>query len=182
MTKAVLQIICICLAAQTIFAQEINWPAAYEPSESSFYVHNEIEINASPEVVWKILIDAERWPEWYEGAFNVKLVDTTAQSITANSSFTWKTMGIKFRSDIKEFEAPYRLSWESKKKSICGYHAWLIIPTTQGCKVITDESQHGWLTFMEKIFQPKKLRRLHDKWLQELKKLAELAEEEPNYN
>lgn len=82
-------------------------------------------------------------------------------------------MGLNFVSTVKEFEPPYRLSWESKKRSIQGYHAWLIIPTTTGCLVITDESQNGWLTFFEKTFQGKKLKHLHDVWLLELKKRAE---------
>lgn len=82
-------------------------------------------------------------------------------------------MGLSFRSTIKEFE-PYRLlAWESVKKSIQGYHVWLIIPTASGCRVITDESQNGWLTFLEKTFQRKKLKRLHDVWLTELKRKAE---------
>ncbi len=34
---------------------------------------------------------------------------------------------------------------------------WLIIPTEYGCKLITDESQNGWLTFFEKLFQGKNL-------------------------
>ena len=55
------------------------------------------------------------------------------------------------------------------------YHAWLILPTETGCKVITDESQNGWLTFFEKTFQPKKLKKLHDVWLTELKKKAEAS-------
>jgi hypothetical protein len=82
-------------------------------------------------------------------------------------------MGLNFESTIEEFVPSSRLSWESRKKSIRGYHAWLIIPTADGCKVITDESQNGWLTFFEKIFQPKKLHKLHDIWLAELKKQAE---------
>jgi hypothetical protein len=88
-------------------------------------------------------------------------------------------MGLQFESTIKEFEAPYRLSWESRKKSIQGYHAWLLIPTPRGCRVITDESQNGWLTALEKTFQRKKLQRLHDVWLAALKQRAEAAVANP---
>ncbi|MFZ6024432.1 MAG: hypothetical protein ACOYVG_08275 [Bacteroidota bacterium] len=45
------------VSAQTI-ADTIIWPAKYHPSKSRVYVHNEIEINAKPAVVWNILIDA----------------------------------------------------------------------------------------------------------------------------
>ncbi len=87
--------------------------------------------------------------------------------------FKWETMGLKFQSTIKEFEPNRLLAWETKKRSIKGYHVWLIVATEKGCKVITDESQNGWLTFFEKTFQGKKLKRLHDVWLAELKKKSE---------
>lgn len=120
-----------------------------------------------------LLVDAEAWPEWYEGASNVVITSSETTVLEKESIFQWNTMGLAFESTVKEFEVPFRLSWESKKKSIQGYHAWLIIPTATGCRVITDESQNGWLTFFEKTFQRKKLRRLHDVWLRELKKKSE---------
>ncbi|MEM8907640.1 MAG: SRPBCC domain-containing protein, partial [Bacteroidota bacterium] len=162
------------LAAQSVDSlSRIHWPAEYEPGQSKFYVHNEIEIAASPEVIWEILMDAEAWPDWYKGAKNVELLDTAQTMLSDSATFKWKTMGLKFQSTIQEFVPPYRLSWESRKKSIRGYHAWLIIPQNGTCKVITDESQNGWLTFFEKIFQRKKLHRLHDVWLSTLKTKAE---------
>lgn len=151
----------------------IHWPQNYLPVSSSFFVHNEITIEAPPDVVWQLLIDAENWPQWYEGAADVNIIDPTDTVLKETSVFTWKTMGLKFTSTIKEYQPYTRLSWESVKNSIQGYHAWLIIPTPQGCKLITDESQKGWLTFFEKVFQPNKLRKLHDKWLSTIKSKAE---------
>jgi hypothetical protein len=46
--------------AQQSISEKINWPSNYEPSKSKFYVHNEVEINAEPEVVWGFLIDAAK--------------------------------------------------------------------------------------------------------------------------
>lgn len=162
----------------TAFAQQenpekINWPVAYDPSVSKFYVHNELEINASPEKVWRILTDALKWPGWYKGARSVSFVNKSDSLLNANAVFTWQTMGLKLETAVKQFEPNRLLAWESIKKSIQAYHVWLIVPTATGCKVITDESQNGWLTFFEKIFQGKKLNRMHDVWLKELKKKAE---------
>jgi uncharacterized protein YndB with AHSA1/START domain len=151
----------------------VNWPSNYEPDKSKFFVHNEIEIAASPEKVWAILVEAVKWPDWYKGAQEVVIANSDLSFLQKNSVFTWKTMGLNFKSTVKEFDPASRLSWESKKKSIQGYHAWVIIPTATGCRVITDESQNGWLTFFEKTFQGKKLKRLHDVWLTELKKKSE---------
>lgn len=155
------------------YSEKIYWPIEYEPSKSKFFVHNEIAINASPEIVWQFLIDALKWELWYEGAKNVSFKNVTDKKLNANSIFEWETMGLKFESTIKQFEPNKLLAWESKKRSIQGFHVWLIVPTDKGCKVITDESQNGWLTFFEKTFQAKKLEKLHDIWLSELKKKSE---------
>jgi uncharacterized protein YndB with AHSA1/START domain len=168
---------CCCLISYALNSQsivdKINWPPNYEPAESKFYVQNEIEIEAPPELVWQILIDARRWPSWYSGAKSVTFPNQADSNLIANTEFRWKTMGLKFASRIKEYEPGRYLAWESKKKSIRGYHVWLIIPVSQGCKVVTAESQNGWLTFFEKTFQPKKLKKLHDVWLLELKQKSE---------
>lgn len=159
--------------AQPNSAEKIYWPSGYEPGISKFYVHNEIVINAPPDVVWKHLIDALQWETWYTGASEVSFVNPADTVLHTNAVFKWKTMGLTFTSTIKQFEHNRLLAWESKKKSIQGYHVWLIVPTANGCKVITDESQNGWLTFFEKLFQGKKLEKLHAIWLTALKNKAE---------
>lgn len=158
-----------------LFAQRssIVWPANYEPAKSKFFVQNDIEIKASPATVWAVLIDANRWQSYYKGAKNVVLRDPSHQFLQGNSIFDWETMGLKFESTIREYIPNNYLAWESQKKSIQGYHVWLIVPTPNGCKLITEESQNGWLTFFEKTFQGKKLQKLHDVWLLEIKKQAE---------
>jgi uncharacterized protein YndB with AHSA1/START domain len=166
------------LVADNLFAQtdySINWPEKYQPSKSSFFVHNEIYINAPSGVVWQLLLDAERWPQWYVGAKNVKYIDSSTKRLADGIVFNWNTMGFGFTSTIKEFVPERSLCWESVKRNIKGYHAWLIIPTDSGCRVITDETQNGWLTFFEKTFQPAKLKRLHDVWLKSLKEQSEHA-------
>ncbi len=165
------------IAASRGNPETINWPEEYQPDDASFFIHNAIDINASPETVWNILIQAETWPEWYEGASNVKLLNGH-KVLAADSAFTWTTMGLDFVSTIKEFEPHARLSWESDKWSIQGYHGWLIIPTDEGCRLITDESQNGLLTYAQLLFQPNKLHRLHDIWLAEIKAKAEAVERE----
>ncbi len=165
--------ISLCNSAQQIENHKIQWPQEYEPSKSRFFVHNEIEIEAPPQTVWKYLIDALEWPNWYAGAQKVSYKNPSDQMLDNNVTFLWKTMGLQFESTIMQFDAFRLLAWESKKKSIQGYHVWLLIPGPSGCKVITEESQNGWLTRLEKTFQKNKLRKLHDVWLSELKSKAE---------
>ena len=156
------------------YSDQIRWPAEYNPSEANFFVHNVIDIQASPEVVWDLLIRAEEWPAWYEGMTNVKVKGTEDGILYDQAEIEFRTMGLNFVATVREFEPPSRLSWESTRKDIQGYHSWLIIPTETGCTLVTDEPQKGFLTFMEKVFQPNKLRKLHDEWLAGFKEKAEM--------
>jgi hypothetical protein len=159
--------------AQQNSSKEIIWPSAYNPSKSKFYVHNEIEVSASPETVWAFLIDALKWQSWYVGAKNVSFTNSTDTVLNSSSAFKWQTMGLKFTTSVKQFESNRLLAWESVKKSIQGYHIWLSVPIDKGCMVITDESQNGWLSFFENTFQRNKLKKLHEVWLAALKKKSE---------
>ncbi len=40
---------------------KIQWPEKFNPNVSDFYVHNEIEINATPNQVWLLLTEAKKW-------------------------------------------------------------------------------------------------------------------------
>lgn len=160
-------------ADAAVSADRIRWPADYDPATATFFVHNEIEIAAPPAVVWAELVAAEAWPQWYGGATGVQVRGATDGRLGPDAVFAWRTMGLNFESRIREFAPPYRLSWESPKALIRGYHAWLIVPTPAGCRVVTDEAQYGFLAVMQGIFIPKKLGRLHDEWLAALKQRAE---------
>ena len=161
------------VAGSKPLADQINWPADYQPEAARFFVHNEIAITASAEQVWEVLIKADEWADYYDGASDLLLQGDDAGRLQANTVFTWRTMGQNFSSAIKEYEAPYRLSWLSEKENIQGYHAWLIVPTETGCTLVTSEVQHGPLAGIEKRFVPNKLHRLHDRWLAGIKYKAE---------
>jgi hypothetical protein len=152
----------------------VVWPEEFNPEKAKWYVYNEIEINAKPEVVWNILIDAKKWHTFYDGAQSpVEYLDTTATTLKNGLKFKLHTMGQKFTPVMKEFVPNERMAWEVKAKNITGYHAWVIVPTANGCRLITPEAQNGFLTTMQKIFVPNKLLKLHDKWLRLIKERAE---------
>jgi DinB superfamily len=152
----------------------IHWPAAFNPKKANFYVYNEIAINASPETVWKILIDAKKWHTFYKGAEKPVVIDhATHQTLALDVSFRFKTMGINFQPTIKEFIPNERMAWEINTHKLKAYHAWIIVPTQTGCKLITPEAQNGFLTFLQKVFQPNKLLNLHEHWLAVIKTRAE---------
>ncbi len=43
----------------------VNWPERYDPKTSAIYALNDIDVRAPPEVVWKLLVDAENWSSYF---------------------------------------------------------------------------------------------------------------------
>jgi hypothetical protein len=152
----------------------VVWPEEFNPSKAKWYVYNEIEINAKPNVVWNTLINAKKWHTFYKGVESpVEYLDTTATTLRKGLAFKMHTMGLHLVPVIKEFVPNERMAWEVRRGNLKAYHAWVIVPTINGCRLITPEAQNGFLTFLQKIFQPNKLLNLHEHWLEVIKARAE---------
>ena len=155
----------------------VVWPDEFNPENAKWYVYNEIEINAKPEVVWNILIDAKKWHTFYKGVESpIEYLDSTATTLKYGLRFKLHTMSLKLEPEMKEFVPNERMAWEVRRGNLTAYHAWVIVPTENGCRLITPEAQNGFLTFLQKVFQPNKLLRLHDTWLKLIKERAELKQ------
>lgn len=153
----------------------VVWPKEFNPTKSKWYVYNEIEINAKPEIVWDILIDAKKWHTFYKGVESpVEFInDTNATTLKNGLTFKMHTMGLHLEPLMKEFVPNERMAWEVRRGNLTAYHAWVIVPTAKGCRLITPEAQNGFLTFLQKVFQPNKLLNLHEHWLEVIKARAE---------
>lgn len=154
-------------------SEKIVYPAAFEPANCPVFVRNEIAIKASPETVWFWLTNAATWSDWYPNAANVQLLNQQSGHLLAGTTFKWRTFGANLESVVNEFVPYQRLAWEATGTGISAYHAWLIIPTETGCTVITEETQHGWLCRLGKLFMPNRMYRFHQIWLNGLKAKAE---------
>lgn len=74
------------------YNEQINWPDGNEPSVVDFYIHNRIDIEARPERVWDLLIEAEAWPDWYEGMKDVQVLDQNNGHIASGSKLKFNTI------------------------------------------------------------------------------------------
>jgi len=153
--------------------ESISFPEKYKPSKSAVFVRNEISINARKEDIWFWLTNATTWPEWYPNASNVKILDQKDNYLSDGSQFKWRTFNTNIESKVVEFKPCHRLAWVAKGYGLLAYHAWLIIPTVDGYKVITEETQQGWLPTIAKWFIKKGLKKQHQIWLEGLKEKAE---------
>lgn len=151
----------------------ISWPARFEPANCPVFVRNTIDIKATPDQIWFWLTSATTWSEWYVNASNMQIINQTDNRLLAATKFNWRTFGANLDSQVKEFVPNQRLAWEATGMGIQAYHAWLIVPTAEGCTVITEETQHGWLCRLGKLLMPNRMYRYHQLWLEGLKAKAE---------
>jgi len=127
-----------------------------------------MEIEAPIEVIWAWLIRAKLWPTWYRNSSNVRIHQRPGPDLAAGTYFRWKTFGVTLESKVEEFVPLERIAWCAHACGIDAYHAWVLRETPQGCHVLTEETQHGVLARLQKLFLPHRMYRGHEKWLQRL--------------
>lgn len=67
-----------------------------------------IEINATPERIWEILVDAPRYPEWEPGVIGIDGVIAPGQKLTVRSKLN---PGRAFPVKVDEFTPGRRMTW-----------------------------------------------------------------------
>lgn len=156
----------------------IHWPKGLEPRSVDVFVHNEGWIDAPPEIVWKNLVDASRWPTWYSNSADVQIEgghDTLAQGV----SFRWKTFGFPIESTVDTFTPNREIGWSVHKAGFDVHHAWVLVPENGGVRVITEETQKGADAIAFRLAQPNAMYDGHDWWLSALKARAERMAHSP---
>lgn len=154
-------------------ASGIQWPSEFDPEPAPVHVRNEIEIGAPAERVWAWLIRAPIWPTWYRNAKRVRIQRGLTQDLALATRFRWWTFGVPIKSEVRECVPPERLAWDAVGTGVRAYHAWLITPTSRGCHVLTEETQHGWLAQMGAFLMPNRMSKYHQIWLEALRDRAE---------
>lgn len=130
-------------------------------------------MSVPPEVAWAWLVRAVRWPEWYPNSANVRLVDASGPDLQAGTVFRWKTFGASLTSEVVEFVPGERLAWNARGVGIWAYHAWLFQEVEGGCRVLTEETQHGWLCRLGNLLFPNRMFKFHQIWLEQLRRKAQ---------
>lgn len=148
----------------------IVWPPHYAPGRAPVHVRNERAMPASPEGIWAALVRAAEWPEWYPNAAHVRFLRGAPPDLADGTRFRWKTFGVTIESTVLEFVPFERIAWDARSFGLDAYHAWLIRPTTNGCHVLTEESQHGWLARLGNFVFPRRMYRGHELWLDSLER------------
>jgi polyketide cyclase/dehydrase/lipid transport protein len=154
---------------------EIHWPAGLSPDNADLFAHNEIFIKAPCSTVWQHIVEAPKWPEWYPNSHDVQIVNDQGGGLKADSKFEWSTFGLHITSTIHEFVPRRRLGWFGKGDGVDAifYHTWLLVPTSDGCQVITEEVAKGPGAIAFRQSDANALHQGHEGWLSGLKLVSE---------
>ena len=158
--------------------EAVHWPEESAPSHSPIHFTNELEVAASPETIWSLLIDPNAWPEFYPGVQHVELLDG-ATSLRLGTRFETNLAGQDVFVSVQEFEPMTRLAWGGFPKvseESKAYHAWIITPTATGCHIWIEETMRGphWIELAKKA--PDAFWLTHEKLLKNLSDLAQERE------
>jgi hypothetical protein len=128
-----------------------------------------IDIDAPPEVVWGVLTDFGRWPEWNPDVKSMSF----AGPLAPGSEFRWKAGPGTIVSTLEQVEAPRFVRWRGRTMSIKAIHEWRLESHDGGTRVETEESFSGTLARLLRGTLQKTLDKSLDEGLEHLKREAE---------
>jgi uncharacterized protein YndB with AHSA1/START domain len=154
--------------------EAIRWPEDMTPSRSPIHFTNELEVAASPETIWSLLVDPTAWPSFYPGVAHVGLLDGH-ELLRLGTRFETNLAGQEVDASVQEFEPTTRIAWGGGPKASLdskAYHAWIITPTPNGTHLWTEETMQGplWIELAKPA--PDIFWRTHQKLLEYLAKVA----------
>jgi uncharacterized protein YndB with AHSA1/START domain len=152
---------------------EIHWPDRYAPQKSPVHVRNELSMAAPPDRVWAWLTRAALWPIWYSNSAKVRFLDGSGPDLKMGTRFRWKTFDVTITSTVLEYVPEERIAWDAHALGVDAYHAWVLQPSPQGCHVLTEETQHGFLARAGKLLLPNRMSERHQIWLEGLERKAQ---------
>jgi uncharacterized protein YndB with AHSA1/START domain len=155
--------------------EAIKWPEDMKPSRSPIHFTNELEVAASPETIWSLLVDPKAWPSFYPNVSEVPMLLDGHQSMILGTRFEASLAGQDVLASVQEFEPVTRIAWGGGPKAhpdSRAYHAWIITPTASGTHLWTEETMQGplWLELAKPA--PDIFWRTHQKLLEDLAKVA----------
>lgn len=102
----------------------------------------EIEIDADPETVWKIMADFKAWPNWNP---EVKLCLLHGE-VNPGTQFQWKTGLGNSSSVLQDVDPPHLLAWTGKMMGLNAIHVCKIDIVDGKTIVKTEESWEGMVS------------------------------------
>lgn len=128
-----------------------------------------ILIEASPERVWSVLSNIDKWIEWNSEVQYSKLNG----QLVIGTTFYWKTDSLKIISTLHTVVPNEQLGWSGKAFGTYAIRNWRIASKGQETEVWVEESMDGLLMKIFRGFMNNTLEKGLTRWLKSLKKEAE---------
>lgn len=128
-----------------------------------------IEVDASPEQLWDLLADLERWPSWNPDVRSI----TVEGPIAEGTVFRWKAGPGTIRSTLRRVERPSALGWTGRTFGIDAIHVWRFEPQGATTLVAMEESFDG---LVARLFRGRLQKQLDDSTKSGLANLKASAE------
>ncbi len=155
----------------------VKFPSQYDPRTSAIYALNDIDVKAPPEVVWKLLVDALKWSDYFPPEDQVKILSGEPE-LALGTRYSRVTVGSLMNLVVTEHVPGRRISWatvvDGDDTGSSAYHGWVITPIEGGCHVLSEETQQGPF-FLELLGHkhPGGLYAYHQDWVEALARAAE---------
>ncbi|MFC5080598.1 Polyketide cyclase / dehydrase and lipid transport [Vibrio thalassae] len=75
---------------------------------------------------------------------------------------------MSFECTVVEYIPFERIAWKGKCGDVDMYHAWLLGPCDEGCRIVTESTQRGGLRWLTGKFVAKQVASHHQQWLYQL--------------
>lgn len=125
----------------------------------------QITIQAPIELVWRVLTDINRWPEWQANVSSAKFDG----ELKPTGVFFWRAGGMRVRSEIQEVTAPTSIRWVGQALGTTADHAWILDPDGDATEVVTSETLTGWMPDVVGVFHKRFLENSLKRMLADLK-------------
>jgi uncharacterized protein YndB with AHSA1/START domain len=130
---------------------------------------SELEIGASPQIVWDVLADIDRWPSWNP---DVKVASLEG-ALAEGTRFRWKSGPGTITSTLRRVEPPHLIAWTGETFGIKAIHVYRLERRGDATLVSSEESWDGLLVRLLRGRMSKTLQKALDSGLRHLQTEAE---------
>jgi uncharacterized protein YndB with AHSA1/START domain len=110
-------------------------------------IKSEIDIRASRERVWEILVDVERWPEWTPTFLSVQRKDSGALSVGSRAHIRQPKIRPAWW-EVTELAAPRNFTWISRSPGVRVTAGHVIEAVDGGSRLTLWLEFSGFLSFL----------------------------------
>jgi uncharacterized membrane protein len=137
-------------------------------------VERTVRVDADPQVVWDVLVDIERWPEWTPSVTAVERLDEGPLAVGSRVRLHQPRLAALVW-EVTELDAPRAFGWQATGGAVTTLATHLIRPRDDGRVDVTlGITQRGWLAPLVDLFTGTRTRRYLLWESQGLKRRSEL--------